>query len=180
MDNMDRAHNGVLGHLTKPPKWLALFLPRITPIFGPGGRLINLINRLPPTSPLLDNKEVYVERIESLTVYFSTTSAHAPDHNSVENLSLCFLRWQAVCPLEFVSLVKAYDPIALIILAHFYAAAGFVQMKVDNLWWWWQDKPKYMVETIAEYLLPAWAEWMEWPIEMIGKFGRNFEYKEDI
>lgn len=162
--------NSLMKPLTLRPKWLSLFLPRVSPILGPGGRLINLVNKLPTTPSLLKNKEIYIERIESLTVYLSTTAAHNPDLDSVEGLSLCFLRWQAVCPPDFVLLIKEYDPIALIILAHFYAAAGFVQMKANNLWWWWQDKPKYMVETIAEFLLPAWAEWLEWPLAMIARF----------
>lgn len=42
-------------------------------------------------------------------------------------------------------LVKMYSPIALIILAHYYAAAGYVQTMVKNVWCWFQDKPKYMV-----------------------------------
>ena len=164
------ASTGLMRHLIKRPECLSLFLARISPISGPGERLINLINQLPTTSPSLDNKDMYVERVESLTVYFSTLAAHAPDSESVERLSMCFLRWQAACPPAFMSLIRSCDPIALIILAHFYAAAGFVQMKADNLWWWWQDKPKYMVETISEFLLPAWAEWLEWPIEVIRKF----------
>lgn len=164
------APNSLMKTLTLRPKWLSLFLPRLSPILGPGGRLVNLVNQLPITASLLKNKEIYIERIESLTVYLSTTAAQDPALKAVEDLSVCFLRWQAACPPAFVLLIKAYDPISLVILAHFYAAAGFVQMKADNLWWWWQDKPKYMVETIAEFLLPAWAEWLEWPISMIEKF----------
>ena len=169
LDKRRSAPSSIMGCLTGRPKWLSLFLPRISPLFGPGGRLINLTNRLPADSPLFTNKAIYIERIESLTVYFSTTSATLQDHESVKSLSLCFLRWQTTCPPDFMSLVRSYDPIALIILAHYYAAADSVHKKADNVFWWWQ-KPRYMVETIADFLLPDWSEWLEWPLETIGKF----------
>ena len=72
--------------------------------------------------------------------------------------------------MKFVELIRCYDPIALVILAHFYATAGFVHALMEEGWWWWMDKPKVMVERIGDFLGEEWWEWMKFPREIIETF----------
>lgn len=167
-DAPEIAHNGLFRSIVTPP----LFLRNLHPAIGPGARLLNLLNALPASATLLANKELYIERIESLTLYLSTCTMQILEAGALHELLLCFLRWQSFCPKEFVSLVKAFDPVSLIILAYYYAAGGFAHARSgDTVWWWWQQKPAYMVRTISEYLAPQWNAWLDWPTSMLERFG---------
>jgi hypothetical protein len=157
------AHGGPFKALVDPPLLLPILFPRAVPFTGPGALFISLLGSLPPFSPFLENRQIYIERIESLTLYLYTPTAQDLGAEAVEEFLLSYLRWQAFCPTEFVSLVKAHDAIALIILAHYYAAVGFILPAVKDRWWWWQNKPRCMVHAIGEYIGPAWTAWMEWP-----------------
>ncbi len=120
-----------------------LFMPNVTPSIGPGAQFMNLLNRLPLTSPAIIHRETYVERIESLTLYLSTSTSKDLQPSVLEELLACFLRWQSMCPSEYVDLVGELDGIALVILAHYYAAAAYLLSRNRGKWWWWHEKPAY-------------------------------------
>jgi hypothetical protein len=163
------AHNGLFRSIVTPP----LFLRNLYPSIGPGAKLLNLLNTLPATPILVARKDLYIERIESLTLYMSTSTMQGLETGAIHELILCFLRWQSFCPPEFIALVRAFDPVAIIILAHFYAAGGFVHSRSGNIFWWWEQKPAYMVRKITKYLGPQWRLWMEWPNSMIARYGEG-------
>lgn len=169
-DAPEIAHNGLFRSIVTPP----LFLKNLHPTIGPGARLLNLLNTLPASATLLANKELYIERIESLTLYMSTSTMQTMEAGALHELLLCFLRWQSFCSKEYVALVRAFDPVSLIILAHYYAAGGFTHSRTGSTgWWWWQQKPSYMVRTISEYLSPQWNKWLEWPNAMLARSGEG-------
>lgn len=166
-DGSHIAHSGRYKTLVAPPVLSPAILPRTEACTGPGTLFIQLINNLPPRSSYIQNREIYVERFESLTLHLSSATAQDLKAEALEELLLSFLRWQALCPLMFVDLVKAHDSIALVILAHYYAAVGFILSQVKNKWWWFQKKPRHMVKIIGEYIGPAWGPWLEWPRAVI-------------
>jgi hypothetical protein len=142
-------------------------LPSREPDDEPGMQLLTLIDSLPLTSHSLEHKEIYRERIHSLTPYFEHCTWQHFAAPSTQELVIRFLRWQALCPPEYVQLIRSYDKAALAILAHYYAAAAIHLARLSNGWWWWKDKPAYMVQTILDYLDDEWDEWKEWPRMML-------------
>ncbi|TAQ85777.1 hypothetical protein B7494_g5896 [Chlorociboria aeruginascens] len=154
------SRKGMFKSIITPP---LIYIP-LHPLDGPGFHLITLIEAEQFDS---ERKETYIERIKSLTLYLSTGTSEIVGHEAQQEFLLYILRWQSFCPAEFVSLVKAYDPIALIILAHYYAAAGYAMANAMQKWWWWEKKPTYMVRTISNFLGDAWVSWMEWPNEIV-------------
>lgn len=157
------AHSGVFKCLVAPPLLTRRSVPQTVPFAGPCAHFMNLLNGLPPLSLFLENRGVYEECVESLAPYLSLADEQIEIKTEALELLLCFLEWQAFCPARFVALVNTHDPIALILLAHFYAAAGSVLSRGMSRWWWWQSKPSYMVQAIDEYLGSAWTTWMDWP-----------------
>ncbi|KAH9224485.1 hypothetical protein DL95DRAFT_439641 [Leptodontidium sp. 2 PMI_412] len=139
-DRQDTAHNGRFQVLVEP----RLFLPHVTPSMGPGAQFMSLLNHLPLESPALVHRDTYVERIESLTLYLSTSTSKDLQPSVLEELLSCFLRWQSMCPSQYVELVGELDGIALVILAHYYAAAAYLLSRNRGKWWWWHEKPGYM------------------------------------
>jgi hypothetical protein len=157
------AHSGVFKSLVAPPRLSRRPIPRIVPSKGPFAHFINLLNGLPPIPQFLENREVYEECVESLAPFLSLAEEQDDTRPEALELFLCFLEWQAFCPAKFVALVNSHDPIALILLAYYYATAGSVLSEAKSRWWWWQSKPSYMVQAIDESLGSAWTVWMDWP-----------------
>jgi hypothetical protein len=163
-DAPEIAHNGLFRSIVTPP----LFLKSLHPASGPGARFLKLLDALPASAHLVANKEIYIERFESLTLYLSTSTMQNLSDSALPELLLCFLRWQSFCPPAFISLVATFDPISLVILAHYYAAAGYAHSRVgERGWWWWLEKPSFMIRTIFHHLGPQWNDWLEWPKSML-------------
>ncbi|KAH8886601.1 hypothetical protein GQ53DRAFT_827915 [Thozetella sp. PMI_491] len=172
-DGSRTAHSGCFRVLVAPPPLLPNLSPPGVPLKGPGALFMILLNGLPSSSAHLEHRNIYVERIESLSPYLALSSAQSLDAEALEELLLSCLRWQAFCPPQFVALVKAHDIIALIILAHYYAIVGFMLSKLRDKWWWWRKKPVYMVHAISDYIGFDWALWVEWPREVIRRCWRT-------
>jgi hypothetical protein len=62
--------NGLFRSIFTPP----LFLRKLRPASGPGAKLLNLLNTIPDSAFFCSNKGLYIERIESLTLYMSTST----------------------------------------------------------------------------------------------------------
>ncbi|CZT02607.1 hypothetical protein WAI453_002123 [Rhynchosporium graminicola] len=148
-----------------------LFLPHVTPSMGPGAQFMSLLNHLPTDAPALVHRDTYIERIESLTLYLSTSTSKDLQPSVLEELLSCFLRWQSMCPSEFITLLDELDGIALVLLSYYYAAVAYLLSSNRGKWWWCHEKPAYMVGTIGDYLGRDWAHWMEWPRGMIQRVG---------
>jgi len=128
-----------------------------------------LINSLDPTTPHLD---IYIERIESLTtlIAVSTSREDFTAEEAEYNLGW-ILRYGGFIPSSFLNLANMLDPIAMIIHMHWFAIALFNIRFVGNRWWYWQEKPAYMIRTVSDYLGFEWSAWLEWPNMILEKCG---------
>jgi len=163
IDNSHVAHSGLFKSLVAKPHLLPLVLPPAVPLQGPGAVLMRLLRNLLQRSPFMENQELYIERIESLTSYFSLLEGQSNDTKTLDELLMSCLRWQVFCSAEYVALVQGHDIIALTILAHYYAVVGYLLAGAKDKWWWLRRKPIYMVQAIRKYVGPDYASWTEWP-----------------
>jgi hypothetical protein len=168
VDNSHAAHSGRFRSLVAEPHLLPLVLQPAVPRQGPGAVFVGLLSSLPLQSPFAQNRELYMERIESLTPYFFLPEARSDDTEILDELLMSCLRWQVFCSAEYVALVQGHDIIALVILAHYYAVVGSLLAGAEDKWWWLRRKPMNMVRDIARYVGRNWASWMEWP-QMIAR-----------
>jgi hypothetical protein len=155
-DGAHIAHSGRYSTLVEPRVPASVTLPR--GCSSPAVHLMQRIYDLPLNSPYLKNIPIYTERVQTLAPHLSPLE----QGEESEDLLLSVLRWQALCPHAFVDLINAHDHIALVILAHYYAAVKFIISRSPKKWWWLQKKPGRMVQVIADYVGPAWTGWMEW------------------
>ncbi|KAK0706108.1 hypothetical protein B0T26DRAFT_443398 [Lasiosphaeria miniovina] len=166
------AHSGLFKTLVAPPLLLPTLFPRAVPVVGPGAALMGLLDGLAASSPFREKRELYVERIESLTSYLSAATRQDIGAEVAEELLLACFRWQAFCPAAFVAATNEQDPIALAVLAHYYAAVELIIRVVKNKFWWWQNKPRHMVKLIGQSIGLAWVAWVAWPMEVVHMLGR--------
>jgi hypothetical protein len=131
--------------VTKPvhfPYWME----ETYPVMGPASVLVNFLDDIPAYSHLLrieNSREIYRNRMTSLAPYLVACTKPGLVPEALEELLVGFKRWQANVPLELDLLVQAFDPMALVLLAHFYAAIGTVLSRMSSPWWWWQEKPGF-------------------------------------
>lgn len=69
-------------------------------------------------------------------------------------------RWQVVIPMDYIALLQAHNPPALIILAHYVAA-----MTAVHTAWYTQDWAKYALRGISHALDCTMQHWMRWPMD---------------
>lgn len=69
-------------------------------------------------------------------------------------------RWQVVVSMEYITLVQARNPPALIVLAH-YAVA----MTTVHAAWYTQDWAEYALRGISLALDATMQQWLRWPME---------------
>lgn len=160
------AHNGRYKALVAPPSYDPV-PPHIDTGTAPGFRSAQLVNSLPAGSPHLHNRDMYIERFNSLVPHI--VSFTAPRHSNacnevdLEIRLVLLLQWQALSPAAFVRLVQVEDPIALVIMAHYHAGVESVLSQAGDRWWWVRRKPRCMVRRIEERIGSVWGAWLEWP-----------------
>ncbi|KAG9239529.1 hypothetical protein BJ875DRAFT_436529 [Amylocarpus encephaloides] len=162
--------------LIEKPYHFPYFLQESFPVAGPAKVLVDVLDSLPDDSaflPAKDSREIYRSRITSLAPYLVACSKPDLVQGAIQELLVGFKRWQAHCPLSFDVLVQNFEPIALLVLAHFYAAIGTAMIRMDRIWWWWQEKHGFMVDNIARFLGPEWDACMAWPKKMAVAFRCN-------
>ncbi|PVH95186.1 hypothetical protein DM02DRAFT_618055 [Periconia macrospinosa] len=169
-DGSRLAHSGRYKTLVAPPVYSSAKVSPLETYIGRNSEFLQLMNSLHPQSPYLHNREIYIERFKSLMLHLSIFMSRNSKAEGLEEKLLNLLRWQALCPAVFVELVKADDPIALIIMAHYHAAVESTLSQARNKWWWFQRKPRHMVQVIGEYIGPAWDSWLEWPRAVVSRY----------
>lgn len=66
--------------------------------------------------------------------------------------------WPVMISPEYVDLVALHQGEALVILAYY----GALIHPSRNLWIF-QDGGRFLIESVTQFLGPAWHEWLEWP-----------------
>jgi hypothetical protein len=66
-------------------------------------------------------------------------------------------------PRTFVALVEQEQPLALVILAHYFA----LMTRAQSIWWIGKT-PRREIEAIHHFLPPEWHDRMRWPRMMAG------------
>jgi hypothetical protein len=130
-------------------------------IFDPCQKLMRLVDNFRDMKP--QERECCKRIITSLSSHLCESIAFDHRLGMVQEMLLALQRWQAHCPHDFDPLLNSFHPVALVILAYYYAACGTVVSLSQCRWWWFEHKPGYVIKTIADYLGADWDEWMEWP-----------------
>jgi hypothetical protein len=132
--------------LVAKPVHFPYWMEESYPVMGPASVLFSFLEEIPAYSHLLridNSRDVYRNRIASLAPYLVACTKPGLIEEAFEELLIGFKRWQANIPIELDLLVQAFDPMALVLLAHFYAAIGTVMARMSTTWWWWQEKPGF-------------------------------------
>lgn len=83
----------------------------------------------------------------------------APTHNiEIGDLS----RWQVIVSMDYIRLVQARNPPALVILAHYAAAMTAIRTA-----WYTQNWAEYALHGISEALDDSMQHWIRWPMEQV-------------
>lgn len=156
-----QVRKGAFRYICTPP----LFHKNAPALSGPCVVLMQHVESLPPDHPYLD---LYIDRVESLTTLLLTTTAKEilTAEEADQNL-LWILRYGGFVPTQVLRLADALDPVTMVIYAYWLGAAVHNLQFVGDRWWYWQERPPYLIRTISDYLGPEWAGWLEWPNMML-------------
>ena len=116
---------------------------------------------------LQDSPEISLEDMEA---YYSTLSylgaimAAKDEGDTLRMVARRIVVFPFMFPDRFVELLGAYQPRALIIMAHFFAISSMC----SEMWWVGQT-PRREVLGIARYLGAEWEALMAWPLDMINQ-----------
>jgi hypothetical protein len=66
--------------------------------------------------------------------------------------------WPVIIPPNYVDLVASHQGEALVILAYYGAL-----IHPSRNEWVFQDGGQFLIESVTQYLGPAWHDWLEWP-----------------
>lgn len=112
---------------------------------------------------------IYTKSIHDLGAAFLAT-----------HLSTTFNTWDAIrvwpmcIDIEYMGLLKARHPSALILLAHYCVLLGKVKDQ-----WYCEGRAKRLLESILRYLDTEWLGCIQWPLEEVG-VGTGSVYVEAI
>lgn len=71
-------------------------------------------------------------------------------------------RWQVLVPIEYIRLIQAHNPPALVILAYYAAAITAIRTA-----WYTQNWADYALRGISQVLDSSMREWIEWPMQQM-------------
>jgi hypothetical protein len=146
-----------------------LILPPKVPTSGPAFRLIMMIDENRQRHESSGNYDVYMKAIARVTPMVECATEFLElDEFAHEALMNHFIRWQSFISSQFVALVSSYDPDALVIMAHFYAALDFVRKRcTTRRWWWYEERPWSFCSQVFLHLGSRYATYMSWPMDTI-------------
>ncbi|KAJ5178725.1 hypothetical protein N7492_001935 [Penicillium capsulatum] len=152
MLNMNRIVTGELYPLVCPEK------PR--PTMPDMSRLVILsLRRKNEMQALRDpshEKEVYAEALEHL----SNALEQLMKGGEPKDFAFC---WAFRIPVRFQDLVRARQPFALVVLAHYAVILHHLRE-----YWWMGDWAIRILQEIVDALDPEWRELISWPVDSTG------------
>lgn len=106
------------------------------------------------------DREVLLETLENLHKTFLKTRICA-DEQHVVNM---FMTWPARLSDEYLALIEAHNPVAVIVVAHF-----AVLMSRSPSAWWMKGWPERIIDASLSLLdtRPELREWLDWPVHQI-------------
>ena len=102
---------------------------------------------------------VYRKTLFALRQSFAVLSA--PGENVGVKTSVHW--WIETVPQEFLELLGQYEPIALILLAHF-----AVLLKRGEGCWYMRGGGERILVTVRDSLDDMWIDWIQWPLDTVG------------
>ncbi|KAJ9608480.1 hypothetical protein H2200_007468 [Cladophialophora chaetospira] len=101
-----------------------------------------------------DTRRTYLRSIEMLSNAF-------PTHDSQRRYLDALIGWPTFVGADFIRSLKACDPLALVVLAHYGVALnGFRDV------WWLGDLGARLIKSVAQTLSPELLPLIEWPLAM--------------
>ncbi|KAJ6030984.1 hypothetical protein N7540_001716 [Penicillium herquei] len=87
-------------------------------------------------------------------------TAAAMSHSEPSGNMHAIIAWPVIVGADFIDLLSSRRPEGLVILAHY---AVLLHMRRDS--WIAGDGGRYLIESISDFLGPAWETWLRWPKE---------------
>ncbi|KAL1953934.1 hypothetical protein VTO42DRAFT_2012 [Malbranchea cinnamomea] len=112
--------------------------------------------------------EVYVHTIDQVEIMLERL------HGGCARPSLAFL-WSIKVPRKYVALLKNFQPMALVILAHFCVVLHLLRGH-----WWLQGWGSIMLNSIWKNLDPGWREGIHWPMAVTGAWHGDLKGEVDV
>ncbi|KAF1993790.1 hypothetical protein P154DRAFT_57256 [Amniculicola lignicola CBS 123094] len=118
------------------------------------------------------NRDVCMQTIENLHLCFLRTQtllqngSDDPESNRPKHIHHLFINWAVMLDREFLVLLAAHNPVAIIIVAHY-----AILVSQARYAWWASGWPERILNT-SKLLLdsrPEYRQWLEWPIQQISK-----------
>lgn len=98
------------------------------------------------------------------------TTPYRDEGNAFRDMALM---WPTRVPAVYLELVESGDPVALIIMAHYWVLWSLSEAH----YWYMKGHAETMLLRIVQKLDPQWQSWIEWPIEMV--FGGDLDANAD-
>ena len=146
------------------------------------GRLSGLLHDHQQEPPQTDLPAVLQEQLlnlEDLCAVSDGQEAIAAYKQALEALQICFIRmnnrpmyecevsiaflWPVMIPQDYISLLNARKPAALIILAYYCIILHHL-----DYYWWMQGWASHILENIQHELGDDLRSWIQWPISAVG------------
>lgn len=108
------------------------------------------------------SREVYAEVIKELAPLFAS-QAELSEPDAAQSANMIFA-WLVTVPKEYVDLLSARRPEALIILSYY-----AVILHQRRGFWAIGDAGRFLVDAIGVHLGQHWDQWLVWPRSMISK-----------
>ena len=102
--------------------------------------------------------ETYRQAIEALQAAMHSISSNRPGGACITGV----FAWPASVPSKYIDLLALRSPDALAVLAHY----GVV-LHAYRQCWFLGDGGRYLIESINDYLGPAWSEWLAYPRQVL-------------
>jgi hypothetical protein len=137
--------------------------PPVIAATGPAARLVRMIDTQGSSVMSAIDREMYIFVIHNLAPFLDAAET-ATSPEQAKALLTTIVIWASFLPQEFVDLVQAFDKKACCVMAYYWAAASRLQAEQHSRFWWWEGRPKFMLEALCKQLSgEEWEEWLEWP-----------------
>ncbi|CEJ60490.1 Putative Sterol uptake control protein 2 [Penicillium brasilianum] len=156
-----RLHQGIRT-ITAEGRWEYLQETSIKPFLTMSERLPPMDSKFGPVCESLYQRIEGSEKSEArLKVYRQTIQALQMVMTALDSEKErlgALVAWPVIVSPDYVDLVASHQGEALVILAYYGAL-----IHPSRNHWVFQDGGQFLIESVTQYLGPAWHDWLEWP-----------------